>query len=112
MAFVPINIFMAAIFLFGVAWGWEGQEERQFFAILSSVSMFSLWLQPLYSVNQLASGTLVISVNATWLPTFVLFWLLWWNVALMYFTGAHLMQTMGYTEPVGNYIKNKRKVKP
>ena len=110
MAFYPpLNIIVIILFLFGIVWGWEGQEERQFFAVLSSIFMFPLWFAPLITLVQ--SGNAIIVVRtASWLPTFLLVNILWWNVTLMYFTGAHLMQTLGRSEPIGNAIKKLRKL--
>jgi len=109
-AFLPINLFIIAMFLLSIIWGWEGEEERQFFAMISSFFMFPIWLNPMYL---LASDTVcctVVKVN-TWLPTFILGNVLFWNVVLMYFTGAHLMQTLGREEPIGKGLKRLRKTR-
>lgn len=109
MAFLPLNLFLAGVFLFGVAWGWEGQEERQFFAVLSSIFMLPLWLtDSLYSLVQNGS-TLSITVTTGWLPTVLVVNIVWWNVVLMYFTGAHLMQSLNREEPLGRALKRLRK---
>lgn len=110
MAFLPINLFMAVLFLFAIVWGWEGEEMRQFLAIISSIFMFSLWLSPLYSIVDDTACCTIAKTNG-WLPTFVLVGVLWLNMALMYFTGAHLMQTLGREEPVGKALKRLRKVR-
>ena len=94
-----------AVFLFGIVWGWEGEEERQFFAVLSSIALFSVWYVPFLSIVDASS---IVTVN-NWLTTSQLFWLSWFNVALMYFTAAHLMQTLNREEPVGRAIKRLRK---
>ena len=108
MAFLPLNVFLAVLFLFGIVWGWEGEELRQFFAVLSSIFMFPLWMVSLYSLND-SSGSMTLTVMKGWLPTVLLVNLLWWNVTLMYFTGAHLMQTLGREDPVGKAFKKMRK---
>jgi hypothetical protein len=109
MAFLPLNIMLAAFFIFGIVWGWEGQEERQFFAVLSSIFMFPLWLTPLYSLVGTSVNTVLVAITPGWLPTVLVVNILWWNVVLMYFTGAHMMQTLGRTEPVGKALKRLRK---
>lgn len=108
MAYLPLNLFFAALFILGIIWGWEGEEERQFFAVISSLAMFPLWLAPLYNIVE-TGGVVSITRITGWLPTFIIFWILWWNVALMYFTGAHLMGTLGREEPLGKGLKRLRK---
>jgi|SRR5207249_9900314 len=108
MAFLPVNIFLAILFLFGIIWGWEGEELRQFFAVLSSIFMFPLWAVSLYSISGDPSCCSIVVLNG-WLPTVLLVNLLWWNVVLMYFTGAHLMQTLGREEPISKGFKKMRK---
>ena len=108
MAFLPLNIFLAVLFLFGIIWGWEGEELRQFFAVLSSIFMLPLWMTSLYNLTE-SSGTISVTIVPGWLPTVLIVNLLWWNVALMYFTGAHLMQSLGREDPVGKAFKKMRK---
>jgi hypothetical protein len=108
MGFLPINIFMVVVYLLGIIWGWEGEEMRQFFANVSSFFMFSLWLIPLFSITNDA-GCCTIVKTSGWLPTGILEFVLFWNVVLMYFTGAHLMQTLGREEPIGKGLKRLRK---
>jgi hypothetical protein len=110
MGFLPINILMAILFLFSIIWGWEGEEMRQFFAVISSFFMFPLWWFPLFSITNDAGCCTIVTTNG-WLPTFILTNALWWNVALMYFTGAHLMETMGRIEPIGKALKRLRKAR-
>jgi len=107
-AFLPVNIFLAVLFLFGIVWGWEGEELRQFFAVLSSIFMFPLWLSPLVSIVDDSTCCTIGTLNS-WLPTVLVVNLLWWNVVLMYFTGAHLMQTLGREEPISKGFKKMRK---
>ena len=103
-----VNIFVAVLFLIGIIWGWEGDEERQFFAVLSSLFMFQLWTLPLFAIIDNGSG-ISFSSKAAWLPTGILTNLLFWNVVLMYFTGAHLIGTLGYEEPIGKKLKSLRR---
>ena len=102
------NIFFAVLFLVGIIWGWEGQEERQLFALFSALFMFPLWFLPLFTIIDNGAG---ISFSSTpgWLPTGILVNLLWWNVVLMYFTGAHLMETLGRQDPLSKGLKKLRK---
>jgi len=108
LAFLPINILMVVLFLFAVVWGWEGEEMRQLFALISSVFMLPLWLNPLYSIVE-TGGVISIVRNPNWLPTFILGNILFWNVVLMYWTGIHLMETLGRQDPVGKGLKRLRK---
>ena len=108
MAFLPVNVFLVFVFLLGIIWGWEGEELRQFFAVLSATFMFPLWLTPLFNIIDDTSCCSTGSVNG-WLPTALLVNILWWNVVLMYFTGAHLMQTLGREEPLSKAFKKARK---
>lgn len=108
MAFLPVNIFLGVLFLFGIVWGWEGEELRQLFAVFSATFMLPLWTASLYSIVE-SSGTLSISVTPKWLPTVLLVNLLWWTVTLMYFTGAHLMQTLGREDPLSKAFKKARR---
>ena len=108
MAYLPLNIFFAVLFLGSVWWGWEGEEMRQLFALISSIFMFQLWLNPLYSIVE-TGGVITITKNAGWLPTFILGNILFWNVVLMYWTGIHLMETLGRQDPVGKGLKRLRK---
>jgi hypothetical protein len=108
MAFLPVNVFLAVLFLFGIVWGWEGEELRQFFAVVSSIFMFPLWLTPLFSIVD-DTVCCTFKSNPGWLPTLLLVNLLWWNVALMYFTGAHLISTLGREDPLSKGFKRLRK---
>ena len=103
-----VNIFMAVLFLIGIIWGWEGEAERQFFAVISSIFMFPLWLLPLFTIIDNGSG-ITFSSTPGWLPTGIFENLLFWNVVLMYFTGAHLMAELGREEPVGRMLKKVRR---
>jgi hypothetical protein len=108
MAFLPVNIFLAVLFLFGIVWGWEGEELRQFFGVLSAIFMLPLWTVSLYNISGDPSCCSIFVLN-NWLPTALIVNVLWWNVVLMYFTGAHLMQTLGRDEPIGKAFKKMRK---
>lgn len=108
MAFLPVNWLLAGLFLFGVAWGWDGEAERQFFAVISSVFMFGLWLTPLFNIVDDGTCCTLVSVNG-WLPTNLLFLILWFNVALMYFTAAHFMAALEREEPMAKLIRRMRK---
>lgn len=107
MAFLPVNWLMMAVYLFGVVWGWEGEELRRLFAVISSIFMFSLWLIPLYSITY--STTIAFSSNPGWLPTNILENILFWNTILMYWTGVHFIEQLGYDDPIGKGIKRIRK---
>jgi len=96
------------LFMLSIWWGWEGEEMRQLFAVISSIFMFPLWLSPLYSIVE-TGGTINIVRNAGWLPTFILGNILFWNLVLMYWTGIHLMETLGRQEPIGKGLKRLRK---
>jgi len=109
MAFVPVNLLLMAIYLFGVVWGWEGEELRRLFAIVSSVFMFSLWLIPLYTIT--FSTTIGFVSSPGWLPTNLLENILFWNAILMYWTGVHLIEMLGFEDPVSRGIKRVRKKK-
>jgi len=108
MAYLPLNIFFAMLFMLSIWWGWEGEEMRQLFALISSVFMLPLWLNPLYSIVE-TGGAIAIVRNPGWLPTFILGNILFWNVVLMYWTGIHLMETLGRQEPIGKGLKRLRK---
>ena len=108
MAFLPVNIFFAVLFVFGVIWGWEGEEMRQFFAVISSIFMFPLWLSPLFIITE-SSGIVSFVSKPGWLPTLILGNIMFWNVVLMYWTGIHLMETLGRQEPIGKGLKRLRK---
>jgi len=103
MAFLPVNILFVAIYLFGVAWGWEGEELRRLFAVVSSIFMFSLWLIPLYTIT--FSTTISFVSSPRWLPTNLLENILFWNAILMYWTGVHLIEMLGLEDPVSKVIK-------
>ena len=100
MAFLPINVFVAVLFLFGVIWGWEGELLRRFFAVISAIFMFPLWTISLYNIVD--DGTCcTVFVLKGWLPTVLLTGgLLWWNIALMYFTVAHVFELLD-RDPIG-----------
>lgn len=106
--FLPVNLLMAAIFLFGIAWGWDGEAERQFFAIVSSIFMLSVWLAPLFNIVDDGTCCTLVSING-WLPTALLENILFWNVVLMYFTGAHFMASLERDEPMAKLIRRLRK---
>lgn len=108
MGYLPINFLMAFFFLILIIWGWEGEEMRQFLALLSAIFMFPLWLSPMFSLVDDTACCTVASTSG-WLPTFILTGILWVNVALMYFTGAHLMETLGREDPVSKGLKRLRK---
>ena len=108
MAFLPVNWLMAGLFLFGVAWGWEGEAERQFFAVISSIFMFPLWLTPLFNIVDDGTCCTLVSVNG-WLPTTLLVNALWWNLVLMYFTGSHFMASLERESPTAKLLKRLRK---
>ena len=110
MAFLPVNFFFVALFVFGIVWGWEGEEMRQLFALISSIFMFPLWFSPLYIITE-NSGTIAFVSRANWLPTFILGNILFWNMVLMYWTGIHLMETLGRQDPVGKGLKRLRKTR-
>jgi hypothetical protein len=98
-AFLPINVFLAVVFLFGVVWGWEGELLRRMFGVFSAIFMFPLWTAPLYSI---ASDTACCTIVTTsgWLPTILLANLLWWNIILAYFTVAHVFELLD-RDPIG-----------
>jgi hypothetical protein len=108
MAFLPVNILFSVLFLVGIIWGWEGEAERNLFAVISSIFMFPLWFAPLFSIVDDGSGVVLSSVP-NWLPTIMLENILFWNVVLMYFTGAHLMETIGRGDPIGKLMNKARK---
>ena len=108
MAYLPLNIFFAVLFLFAIIWGWDGEEMRQLFAVISSIFMLPLWLNPLFSIVE-TGGVVSIVSKSGWLPTFLLGNILFWNVVLMYWTGIHLMETLGRQEPIGKGLKRLRK---
>jgi len=108
MAYLPLNIFFAVLFMLSILWGWEGEEMRQLFALISSIFMFPLWLNPLYSIVE-TGGVITIAKNTGWLPTFILGNILFWNLVLMYWTGIHLMESLGRQDPVGKGLKRLRK---
>lgn len=105
MAFLPLNLFFAGLFLFTIAWGWDGQEARQLMGVFASIFMFPLWLLPLYN---LIDGTSIVTIKG-WLPTGILENLLIWNVVLMLFTAEHLMETLNREDPLGRAMKRLRK---
>ena len=70
--------------------------------------MLPLWLNPLYSIVE-TGGVVSITSSPNWLPTFLLGNILFWNVVLMYWTGIHLMETLGRQEPIGKGLKRLRK---
>ena len=108
MAYLPLNIFFAMLFMLSVWWGWEGEEMRQLFAVISSIFMLPLWLNPLFSIVE-TGGVISIRSNPGWLPTFILGNIIFWNLILMYWTGIHLMETLGRQDPVGKGLKRLRK---
>jgi len=81
---------------------------RQFFAVISAFFMFPLWFSPLFIIIE-NSGVISFVSKPGWLPTGILEPLLFWNVVLMYWTGVHLMQTLGREEPIGKGLKRLRK---
>jgi hypothetical protein len=108
MAYLPLNIFFVVLYAAFIWWGWEGEEMRQLFSVISSIFMFPLWLLPLFSV---VDDSVCCTITATngWLPTGMLEPILFWNVVLMYWTAMHLMQTAGREEPIGKGLKRLRK---
>lgn len=110
MAFLPLNAFFAVLFILGIMWGWDGEGERQFFAVFSAIFMFPLWLLPLYSVVEV-SGVISIKLTTGWLPTGILENLLFWNAVLMLFTGSHLMESLERDDPLQKVIRRMRKKK-
>lgn len=110
MAFFPVNIFFAVLFIFGIIWGWDGEGERQFFALFSSIFMFPLWLLPFYSIVDDSVCCTISTVNG-WLPTGILENILLWNAVLMLFTGSHLMESMERDDPLQKAVRRMRKKK-
>lgn len=108
MAFLPVNWLMAAFFLLGIVWGWEGEAERQFFAVISSIFMFPLWLIPLFNIVDDGTCCTLVTVNG-WLPTTLLVNFLWWNVVLMLFTGSHFMSSLERDDPFQKLMRRMRK---
>src|SRR3989442_12827779 len=60
MAYLPLNIFFAMLFMLSVWWGWEGEEMRQLFAMISSIFMLPLWLNPLYSIAETGGAISIV----------------------------------------------------
>jgi hypothetical protein len=91
MAFLPINLFMLVLFVFGVVWGWEGETLRHVFALVCSTFIFPLIYLPLYSIVDDSVCCTIVATNG-WLPTlffqfFAYFWL-----ALCFANWAHVME--------------------
>src|SRR5438552_8483181 len=82
MAYLPLNIFFAMLFMLSVWWGWEGEEMRQLFAMISSIFMLPLWLNPLFSIVE-TGGVISIRSNSGWFSTFILVYIIYRYLILM-----------------------------